>query len=33
MVAGKRPKVVKNITPEQLPWTTPRRLEELGGEW
>jgi hypothetical protein len=33
MAIGKRLGVVKNAAPEQLPWTTPRRLEELGGEW
>jgi hypothetical protein len=33
MVAGKRPEVVKNVAPEQSPWTTSRRLKELGGEW
>jgi hypothetical protein len=33
MAVGKRLGMVKNATPEQSPWTTPRRLEELGGEW
>jgi hypothetical protein len=32
MVAGKRLAMVKNITPEQLPWTTSRLLEELDGK-
>jgi hypothetical protein len=33
MTAGKRLGVVKIAVPEQSPWTMPRRLEELGGEW
>jgi hypothetical protein len=33
MAAGKRLGVVKNAAPEQSPWTTPHRLEELSGEW
>jgi hypothetical protein len=33
MAVGKRLGVVKNATPEQPPWTTSRRLKELGGKW
>jgi hypothetical protein len=33
MVVGKWLGAVKNATPEQLLWTTLRRLEELRGEW
>jgi hypothetical protein len=33
MAAGKLLGMVKNGTPEQSPWTTPRWLEELDGEW
>jgi hypothetical protein len=33
MAASKRLDVVKNAAPEQSPWTTPRRLKELGSEW
>jgi hypothetical protein len=31
--ASKRLGVVKNTTPQQLSWTTPRRLEELSDKW
>jgi hypothetical protein len=33
MVAGKLLGMVKNIAPEQSSWITPRRFEELGGDW
>jgi len=33
MAVGKRLGVVKNAALKQLPWATPRRLEELGGKW
>jgi hypothetical protein len=33
MTAGKRLATMKNAAPEQTPWTTLRRLEELGNEW
>jgi hypothetical protein len=33
MAASKRLGLVKNASPKQSPWTTPRRLKELGGEW
>jgi hypothetical protein len=32
MAAGKRLAMVKNVTPEQSPWTTSRLLEELSGK-
>jgi len=33
MAAGKRLGMVKNVVSAQSPWTTPRQVEELGGEW
>jgi hypothetical protein len=33
MTTGKRLGVVKNAASEQTPWTMPRRLKKLGGEW
>jgi hypothetical protein len=33
MATGKWLGVVKNAAPEQTPWTMPRRLKELDGEW
>jgi hypothetical protein len=33
MAVGKQLDAVKNAVPEQLLWTTQRRLEELSGQW
>jgi hypothetical protein len=33
MAAGKQLNVVKNAVPEQSPWTTLCRLEELDNKW